>query len=162
MASPPWWKGSRGEWYVIVQFALLGLIALAPLWPGGRLVPARPAALALRGLGLLLGGLGLLLVLAGVATLGRNLSALPHPKQDAELVESGVYRWVRHPIYSGLVFGSFGWGLLALSWLALLLALALFFVLDAKARREERFLVAKFPAYHSYQRRVHKLIPFVY
>jgi protein-S-isoprenylcysteine O-methyltransferase Ste14 len=87
---------------------------------------------------------------------------LPYPKDGADLVETGPFGLVRHPIYSGLLMAGFGWALFVQGWLTLVYAAVLFVVLDVKARREERWLVEKFPAYAVYQRRVRRLIPFVY
>ena len=94
--------------------------------------------------------------------LGANLSALPHPKDGAVLVESGVYGLVRHPIYAGLILAAAGWGLLTNSPWALLLAGVLLVFFDIKSRREEGQLAARFPAYAAYRRRVRKFFPFIY
>jgi protein-S-isoprenylcysteine O-methyltransferase Ste14 len=61
----------------------------------------------------------------------------------------------------GLVLG-LGWALCTRGWLTLGYVAALFAFLDVKSRREEMWLVERFPTYVSYQRRVRKLIPFVY
>ena len=161
MDTHPWWQGTRGEWYFVVQMILLALILLAPLAPGQ---PGWAGALSLpaRGLGLLLGLAGLALAVAGLLGLGSNLSVLPHPKDDAQLVQSGVYGLARHPIYGGLIVGAAGWALLTNSLLALFLALALLLFFEAKSRREERQLLARFPAYADYRRRVRKFFPFLY
>jgi protein-S-isoprenylcysteine O-methyltransferase Ste14 len=95
-------------------------------------------------------------------SLGHNLTPLPRPKDDATLVVTGAYRLVRHPIYSGLTAMAFGWGMWVHGWLTLGYALLLFAFFDLKSRREERWLMEKFPDYAAYQRRVRKLIPFVY
>ncbi|MCC6190438.1 MAG: isoprenylcysteine carboxylmethyltransferase family protein [Anaerolineales bacterium] len=160
MACEPWWKNGRGEWFVVAQMVLFGLIALAPLagapgWPA----PWGPAA---RFAGLSFGLAGGLLALAGIIALGRNLSALPYPKDDAELVERGPYRFVRHPIYGGLLLGAFGWGLLTNSFLTLALAAALLVLFELKTRREEAQLARRFPDYAGYRRRVRKFFPFLY
>jgi protein-S-isoprenylcysteine O-methyltransferase Ste14 len=160
-SRPPWWQGTRGEWYVVAQMALLALIALAPLVPGQPDWPAG-AALAARGLGLLQGLAGLVLALAGLLGLGRNLSPLPHPKDDAELVQGGVYGLARHPIYGGLIAGALGWALLTNSLLGLVLALGLWLLFEFKSRREEGQLLARFPAYAGYRQRVRKFFPWLY
>jgi protein-S-isoprenylcysteine O-methyltransferase Ste14 len=77
-------------------------------------------------------------------------------------VETGPYGWVRHPIYSGLILAAFGWALIAQGWLTLLWAVVLLVFFDIKSRREERWLMARFPAYASYRKRVRKLIPLIY
>jgi protein-S-isoprenylcysteine O-methyltransferase Ste14 len=162
MNRPAWWKNSRGEWFVVLQTILFALIALGPesidVRPG---LPSgvRETALAVGGV---LAGAGLLLALAGLWWLGDNLSVFPHPKDDATLVQSGAYGIVRHPIYSGLITGAFGWALLNTSVVTLMYAGVLLVFFDIKSRREERWLARKFPEYAAYQRRVHKLIPFVY
>lgn len=162
MAEKPWWQGSRGEWYVVVQFLLFALVVFGPTSLPGW--PAWPLPWSTIGmiLGLILGGIGALLILAGILSLGRNLAAVPHPKDDATLVEAGAYRLVRHPIYSGIILGAFGWALLRNGTLTLLYALILFLFFDVKSRREEKWLDRKFPQYRAYQQRVRKLIPFLY
>lgn len=161
MVKDPWWKGTRGEWYVVLQFVLFGLLFTAPfVWP----TPGWPSpwGMAARVAGVLFGLVGIALIAGGLRNLGANLTAVPHPKDDAYLVQDGAYRYVRHPIYSGIIFGGFGWALLMNSWPALLVAAVLFVFFDVKTRREERFLAAKFPDYDAYRGRVRKLVPFIY
>jgi protein-S-isoprenylcysteine O-methyltransferase Ste14 len=162
MSQTPWWKGARGEWYVVVQVGLFLLVVFGPrTWPGW---PAWVAPFTWLGwmLGLLIGALGGLLALAGVFGLGTNLTAVPHPKDDAVLVTTGPYSFVRHPIYSGLIFAALGWALLVNGWLTLAYTLILFIFFDIKSRREEQWLREKYADYAAYQQRVHKLIPFIY
>ena len=161
MRSAPWWQGTHGEWYVVVQFILLGLVlavpwlAAGPAWPAPWSWLARVASLLLLVVGLALAGLGL-------TGLGRNLSPLPEPKAEAALVETGIYGRVRHPIYSGLMAGCWGWALFHHSPLTLALAAAVVVFFGVKARREERALARRFPHYRRYQERVRKFIPFIY
>jgi protein-S-isoprenylcysteine O-methyltransferase Ste14 len=162
MAHQVWWKNSRGEWYVIIQVVLFGLIGLVPF-----LIDSRPdlpdgASTAARVIGATLGAIGLFLSFAGIFRLGVNLSALPHPVEGAPLIQTGVYGIVRHPIYSGVILAAVGWALVTISLLALLLAVILFAFFDIKSRREERWLITVFPEYAAYRTRVRKLIPFVY
>lgn len=159
---PPWWTNSRGEFYVIAQSVLFALVALGPGWAVIRLDLPDAVRLVTLGVGIGLGMAGLALALAGIFWLGENLSVFPHPKDDAQLVQTGAYTLVRHPIYSGLIIGAVGWALINVSVITLLYAVGLFVFFDAKSRREERMLAAKFPAYVEYQQRVRKLIPFVY
>ncbi len=94
--------------------------------------------------------------------LGRNLTPLIVPKTGAELMESGPYRLVRHPIYSGIIQMACGWGLWTGGWLTLCYTGILFLVFDRKLRREEALLLQTFPGYAAYARRVKRLIPFLY
>ena len=162
MSQVPWWKGSRGEWYVVAQVFLFALVAFGPRTMSG-LPSWRAPDLAI---GSVVGGVMMLAggVLAGAAVigLGSNLTALPYPKDDATMVQSGSYRIVRHPIYSGLIIGALGWALWSHAWFTILYALVLFVFFDIKSRREERWLAEKFPGYEGYRHRVKKLIPWLY
>jgi protein-S-isoprenylcysteine O-methyltransferase Ste14 len=162
MTRPAWWRGKRGEWYVAAQVALFLLVALGPRtwrgWP--RWVFPDNGLVSLAGGACLLGGGAL--VFAGIARLGSKISPLPYPAAEGTLHETGAYRIVRHPIYSGGLFMAVGWALWSHGWLTFAYSALLFLFLDVKARREERWLREKFPAYTGYQRRVRKFIPFLY
>lgn len=150
--------GDRGEAWVIAQGVLFLAAAVAPkrgMWPDGarRMGKVVGVPVALAGVGL---------TAAGFRALGENLTPLPHPKEDGRLVQDGVYGVVRHPIYGGLILGTVGAGLLTGNTARTLLGLAMTLFFDAKARREEAWLVEKFSAYPAYRRTVKKLIPFVY
>ena len=83
-------------------------------------------------------------------------------KDDPELVRSGPYRLVRHPIYSGILLGGVGTAV-ALGWLWLIaVALAgVYFIYSATV--EERLLTEEFPdAYPEYRRSTKMLVPFVF
>ncbi len=150
--------GRRGEGWVVLQFVLLLAIALAPLaqlWP----LPFPPW---LRVLGVLMMAGGGVFGMAGVLGLGRNLTALPKPVENGTLVTSGVYSRVRHPIYAGLILAALGWAIWSANGLGLGLALVLLLFFDIKSRREERWLLEVYPDYATYQKRVKKLIPWVY
>jgi protein-S-isoprenylcysteine O-methyltransferase Ste14 len=157
-----WWRGSRGEWYVVGQVVLMVLVFFGPRhYPGWSLRPfPLPTVCTISGAGFLL--FGTVLLVSGLLRLGANLTPLPYPKDNAKFIESGPYRFVRHPMYSGGAVIAFGWALFVQSWFTLLYALILAVFLDIKSRQEERWLVLKFPGYGEYQRRVRKLIPFIY
>jgi protein-S-isoprenylcysteine O-methyltransferase Ste14 len=162
MARTPLWKNSRGEWYVVGQFVLLLLVGAGPRAFSG--LPAWNATFAQTAfaVGALFLLFGAYMAVWGMIALGDNLTPVPFPKDGGTLVESGPYRIVRHPIYSGLVFASFGWGLLVHGWLTILYAALLFVLLDVKSRREERWLMDRFSGYAAFRKRVRKLIPFLY
>jgi protein-S-isoprenylcysteine O-methyltransferase Ste14 len=159
----PWWKGERGEWYVVAQVFLFALVAFGPRTLPG-LPPWRPPFTELGTiLGMALMPLGAALSLGGLVRLGSNLTPLPYPRDCSNLVESGPYAIVRHPIYSGLILGSFGLAFWVHGWLTLGYAAILFAFFDIKSRLEERWLAEKFgEPYLEYRRRVHKLIPWLY
>lgn len=159
----PWWRGARGEWYVVAQGILMLLIAIGPRGAPGFSAWAEPWRAATTWVGVLLMILGGVLAVWGLVALGsRNLTALPYPKEGSELVETGPYAIVRNPIYGGLIIGALGWALWLHAWLTLVFAVGLFVLFDFKSRREERWLCERYPAYAAYQARVKKLLPWLY
>ncbi len=157
-----WWRGARGEWYVVAQVAVVLLILFGPRtwqgWPPWRFPEGWPVTVG--GLALLLGG-GCL-ALSGIVRLGKALTPLPYPAANAVFRETGPYRIVRHPMYCGVIFAALGWALVSRGWLRIAYVVAGFVFLVFKVRREETWLLARFPEYTAYRRRVRKLIPFVY
>lgn len=154
--------GPRGEGWVVIQLALFAAIGVAGVVsPGAWPAPIEGAATLG---GLVLGAAGGWLSIAGLTRLhgGRALTAVPHPRDGARLVEDGPYGLVRHPIYGGLVLGAVGWALVRASGPALVGAVALFLFLDLKRRREEAWLVARFPGYEAYRARTRRLIPWLW
>lgn len=155
-------RKTRGGWYLAVQFLLFLLVVFGPAsWPGCRFCMLPQSGMIVAA-GMILAGAGGILGLVGAVSLGRNLTPFPRPKQDGELVTTGAYSLVRHPIYSGIIFMALGWALWRLSLATLAYSLLLFLFLDMKSRREEQWLVERFPEYEAYRKRVRRLIPFVY
>jgi protein-S-isoprenylcysteine O-methyltransferase Ste14 len=153
-------KGN-GIGFVVVQAILLGILFFGPTHLNPDVSIEAPKGLLLWcGYGIFV--LGTVIALIAAVNLGKNLTPLPRPKENAELIQSGLYRLVRHPIYFGVILLSIGWGVLqqsALVWLYVIV-IAIFF--DIKSRKEERWLVERFSTYADYQGRVRKLIPWVY
>lgn len=98
-------------------------------------------------MGFVLCGIGSWFGIAGVRALGRSRTAYLRPLVDATLVPHGLYRLVRHPLYSSLMFAAVGWALLLASWAAQAGGGALMLLLQAKAVREKRCLRERYPEY---------------
>jgi protein-S-isoprenylcysteine O-methyltransferase Ste14 len=106
--------------------------------------------------------LGLILVIQSRRALGRNWSSEIVIQEKHQLVETGPYAYIRHPLYSGLVLmlmgttlylGRKAWIILFPCWL---------FGFYFKSQMEERLLTKTFPAYAEYKRRTKALIPFIW
>jgi protein-S-isoprenylcysteine O-methyltransferase Ste14 len=147
----------RGGWWVVGQ-SLLGLVILllGVAFPGSSRQPPLLAC------GWLLLSISAFCGLSGAIALGRGLTPFPRPSPETRLVQRGIYRLMRHPLYTAVINAAFGWSMLRLSWTATAVSVALALLLNAKALREERWLREQFPEYADYQRRVKRFIPWVF
>lgn len=104
---------------------------------------------------------GLLFAVWARVHLGRNWSGTVTIKQDHELIDSGPYALVRHPIYTGLLFAFMGSAVARGDWRGILAFLIAWTALWRKLRLEERWMVDIFgQQYEAYRQRVPALIPF--
>lgn len=147
----------RGVSWVLFQAALLVLLVLAP----ADSVPAEYGD-GVHLAGWIAGVGGALLFLSSLLNLGRSFTPFPRPLDDGALVTHGVYRLVRHPMYLAALLVCLGFSLVTASTARLLLTLILFIFFDLKSRREERWLVERYPGYSQYQQHSRRLIPWVY
>lgn len=146
---------------VVLSFSLLfnhRRFSFGPL--GARFLPQFPA---LPWIGLAIDALGCGFAIWARFWIGRNWSSDITLKEDHELMRSGPYGIVRHPIYSGLAMAILGTAV-GIGEVRGLLALALAVAAwRHKANQEERLMVQQFgAAYESYRREVKGLIPFVW
>jgi protein-S-isoprenylcysteine O-methyltransferase Ste14 len=104
--------------------------------------------------------LGLLFTVWARIYLGRNWSGVAAVKADHELITGGPYRWVRHPIYSGLALAFVGMAIAVGEWRGVLsIALALIAIVQ-RITVEERFMRRQFGVgYDEYARRVRAFVP---
>jgi protein-S-isoprenylcysteine O-methyltransferase Ste14 len=145
---------------VIAAFFLLFAHHMWPHWLRRRFFPESDMPLLWAGLALTAAGIGF--AIWARLWIGRNWSSAVTIKEQHELIQNGPYRFVRHPIYSGLLLaflgtaivhgevrGLVGFPLAVLGW-------------GFKLRMEETFMVQQFGnAYLDYKQRVKALVPFV-
>lgn len=94
--------------------------------------------------------------------LGRNWSSAVTVKADHELIRSGPYALVRHPIYTGVLLALIGTALFVGQWRALVGALLMTAAIVRKLSVEERFMADAFgEAYRRYRAEVPMLVPFL-
>jgi protein-S-isoprenylcysteine O-methyltransferase Ste14 len=116
----------------------------------------------LQGIGLAVFFLGLALAIWARVYLGRNWGTPMSQKADPELVTTGPYSRVRHPIYSGIILAMIGTTIAAsLYWLIAVVIIGAYFIYSAFM--EERFMAGRFPdSYPEYKRSTKMLIPFIF
>jgi protein-S-isoprenylcysteine O-methyltransferase Ste14 len=150
----PWSRQARIR--AVILLGVLVLIRLGAFRRGDLNSDPWRAAL-----GLVLFALGLAFAIWARRALGRNWGTPMSRKDDPELVTSGPYRLVRHPIYSGILLAGMGTAV-ALSWLWII-AVALagaYFVYSATV--EESYMTERFPdTYPQYRQSTKMLVPFV-
>jgi protein-S-isoprenylcysteine O-methyltransferase Ste14 len=147
----------------IIPLAAAAALLWLPTLPGrflcGRFLPDTSATY-FTGLAVLALGLGFSVWARRI--LGRNWSGIVTVKQDHELVRSGPYRWVRHPIYTGLLLAFAGTAIARGEWRGVAAVLIVLAALWRKLTLEERWMIETFgDAYLRYRGEVRALIPFV-
>ncbi|KAJ9531202.1 hypothetical protein QJQ45_006636 [Haematococcus lacustris] len=147
---------------MMMPLQLLPLQVLPPPLLPLLLLLLPPPLLPLLLLLLLLLPLPLLLLLLpllvySLLSLGRNLSPMPVPRARHTLVTSGMYAFVRHPMYAGLLMFCMGLTILTRSETRILLVLLLWWILEQKSVVEEVALLERYPdEYAQYKARVKK------
>ncbi len=144
---------NKGNLLVAVQFLLLAGLIFTPtmlVWP-------IQAAMDVVGVALLIPA-GLLLVFA-FRDLGGSLTANPVPKEDNRLVTTGVYKRIRHPIYTAILILGVAQVLFAGVLPHVIFLIGLYFLFSYKAKWEEQLLAAQHPEYADYLKRTQRFFP---
>jgi len=139
----------RESWKERTQYSLLLVLGFYLVfgkpWIWGplnyRLLPSTPDVLWT---GLTVTTLGIAISIWARLSLGSNWSGTVTLKDNHELIRKGLYRWIRHPIYSGILLGALGSAIInghVRGFVGVLVVLLSFYI---KARREERFLREEF------------------
>jgi protein-S-isoprenylcysteine O-methyltransferase len=164
--QPHTWRPALGLRLAVALLALLVLLVRT----AARGQPVRPlrslrfgAAHPLTApVGVLLCALGIAFAIWARWHLGRNWSAVPTLKEGHELVTSGPYAYVRHPIYTGMLTALLGTAL-TLGWMAALVFVVCCMAFLWRVRVEEQLMRQQFPQeYAAYRARTKALIPFVW
>jgi protein-S-isoprenylcysteine O-methyltransferase Ste14 len=113
-------------------------------------------------IGVVLTALGIGFAIWARMTLGRNWGMPMTLREKPELVTGGPYAYVRHPIYTGIIFAMLGTALTVGAWWFFVLLIAFGYFLIS-THQEEKDMVQHFPeAYPAYRARTKRLIPFVF
>ncbi|MGI9086375.1 MAG: methyltransferase family protein [Chthoniobacterales bacterium] len=146
-------------WIVIMASVILGMKAIR-FWPEA-LLPHRPAWALI---GLIVFVLGLVLRWYAIIHLGRFFTVNVAIAADHQLVETGPYRFVRHPSYTGALLAFLGFALSLGNWAAILvLVLPIFAAFVYRMNVEERALRSALgQSYLAYIARTRRLLPFIY
>lgn len=144
------------------QFILLGLVGFFGLQQIAALSLRGPIDYLVLAVGIAEIAIGGWALFRAFRELGPSLTPFPRPADGSNLVRKGIYARIRHPIYAGLMLASIGWATATRSLPAFVVALALCLFMDAKARREEAWLLERYPDYATYRRQTRRFLPGVY
>jgi protein-S-isoprenylcysteine O-methyltransferase Ste14 len=145
----------KGNLLVLGQFILLGFLIFYPansINYGSFGILVTVAIAVLLAIGLVILGLSFL-------ALGKSLTAHPIPAKKGELVTDGLYRFARHPIYTGVLAVGLAMTLSGGLFPHILFFIALVVLLNYKASFEEQLLRARYEGYASYAAKTGKFLP---
>ena len=156
-----WWREIPIRLGFFAVVVLAARVAISNHMLANANLDAFNSSLRLGLIGFVCSVLGIGLAILARAYLGRNWRAPTSNRQNPELVTTGPYRLVRHPLYSGLLVAILGSAIgQSVFWLLPLIVYGPYFVRGA--RREEELLLEQFPdRYRAYMKRTKMLLPFV-
>ena len=141
---------SKARLLVVLQFLFLTLLLLNPYDTSFQVERNLIVAIYIAA--------GLILISAAIA-LGSALTASPIPRSDAELVTTGIYRWIRHPMYSALILIGIALFLGEANYFSFLILIALSLLLFLKSRYEDALLAQRHEAARKYQQQTGRFLP---
>ncbi|MBE9524456.1 MAG: isoprenylcysteine carboxylmethyltransferase family protein [Chloroflexi bacterium] len=170
--TPEGFRGSRGEeskrlhrqsivaaMLIIILFGALFFLPLADRYGVGVMIGGQ----AVRWPGLSLAGFGLALIFWSGVALGKLYSAEVTIQKNHQLITTGLYRYIRHPRYLGVIFAALGLSLLFRSWIGLVVSIPLLGVLLSRIKDEEAVLYEEFGLeWETYRKQSWRLIPYLY
>ncbi|WP_079735051.1 methyltransferase family protein [Salegentibacter salegens] len=103
--------------------------------------------------------MGFLIVLTAILQLNTNLSPFPKPKENASLITTGIFKYIRHPIYSGILIFLFFLSLYFASTYKIGITVLLLILFLFKSVYEEEQLWLKYPNYRDYRQHTGRFFP---
>jgi protein-S-isoprenylcysteine O-methyltransferase Ste14 len=146
----------------VIGLLLFGTLFFLP-FADRRSIGVMMAGQGLRWIGLVFYGLGLVLMSWSRATLGRLYSGEITIQKSHQLIKVGLYRYIRHPIYLGMLSGTLGLSFLFRSWIGLIVMIPIVGGLLFRIRDEEALLHKEFGAqWETYCQQSWRFIPYLY
>ena len=118
-------------------------------------------SLMMKNISLVFAWIGLAIILIALLQLNKNLTPFPTPKSNSNLIKVGLYKYARHPIYSGIILSTIFFGCYHQSVWKIAIGFLLFFLFLFKSKYEEGMLAKKFFDYADYQRQTFRFFPFL-
>jgi len=103
--------------------------------------------------------IGIIIIVLSFYQLGSNLSPFPSPVKNANLITTGIFKYLRHPIYTGILLILFSVAIYNTSEYKLIISILLLILFQFKSKYEESRLIANFENYKNYMKDTGKFIP---
>jgi protein-S-isoprenylcysteine O-methyltransferase Ste14 len=156
---------TKEGWPILIGLRLAGLAAFGSIFawffrPDWFQSFVAPVPEAFRWIGVCAYACSVAWLLWMFHALGRNLTDTVVTRRDATFVDRGPYRFVRNPMYTGVLMLGASFGLSTGTWVTPLLAAAVFALMAVRTRTEEKYLIERFgDRYRDYMSRVGRFIP---
>ncbi len=150
----------KSRLFVLLQFGIAAVVVLAALVENSLTNRFEIKALTIVSIISLV--LGAVIVLLALVAFRQRITPNPIPLDASELRTGGIYRFIRHPMYTSVIFVFIGITLYLRAYYSFILNVGAVIFLLTKISFEEKQLLEKFPEYKAYRSRTKKLIPFIY
>jgi len=147
-------KNYKDYLFVIIQFILFFCFIFDFNW-------SLKLGLAIQKTGFLLAIFGAIIIILALLQLNKNLSPFPSPKNNTALLQNGLYKYIRHPIYTGIILFFTGYSVYQNSFYKLGISMLLLVLFYFKSNYEEQRLGQKFPDYKLYKSKTEKFFPWI-
>ncbi len=105
--------------------------------------------------------IGLIIILFAFLQLNKNLTPFPTPIESGTLIQAGLYKYIRHPIYTGIIIFSVFFGIFNESIWNIFIGFALFILFYFKSKYEESLLKKQYKDYDNYTKKTGRFFPFI-
>lgn len=108
---------------------------------------------------IVVGAIGFIIIIISIFQLRRGISPFPTPTKNATLITVGLFKYMRHPIYSGIILLFLSAGIYHGSVFKILISFLIFGLLYLKSIHEEKLLLMRFKEYHIYKDKTGRFFP---
>jgi protein-S-isoprenylcysteine O-methyltransferase Ste14 len=147
-------KNYKDYLFVSVQFILFFCFIFDFDW-------SLKLGLTIQKIGFVLAVFGGIIITLALLQLNKNLSPFPTPKESSSLLQNGLYKYMRHPIYTGIILLFIGYSVYQNSVYKLFISLMLVILFYFKSNYEEQRLEQKFPDYKRYRSKTGRFFPWI-